>query len=98
MYVGGSSSISVIDARHCHTGDLRGCTTQPSALTPPVVTVGLDPLDAVADSSHDTLYVTDSAFGNSRGALSMIDTAHCDGADTSDCAAQTPVTAPMPLP
>ncbi len=144
VYVGGSSSISVIDARHCYAGDLHGCATQAPAaipvgssssltttpntlyattipafnlpgtvavidtrhcnaadtsqctsITPPMITIGLDPLDVVADPAHDTLYVTDSAFGNSQGALSMIDTSHCQGADTSDCAAHTPLTTPM---
>ena len=143
VYVAGSSSISVIDARHCHAGDLRGCpqapaaipvgssfsltttpdtlyataiqavnlpgdvavidtrhcnaadTSQCASITPAMVTVGLDPLDVIADPAHDTLYVTDSAFGNSQGALSMIDTSHCQGADTSDCEAQTPLTTPM---
>jgi DNA-binding beta-propeller fold protein YncE len=144
VYVAGATSISVIDARHCHAGDLQGCATQAPAaipvgssfsltttpdtlyaatippnnlpggvavidtrhcnaadtsqcasITPAVVTVGLDPLDVIADFAHRTLYVTDSAFGNSRGALSMVDISHCNGTDTSNCVAQTPLTTPM---
>jgi DNA-binding beta-propeller fold protein YncE len=83
--------VAVIDTRRCNAADTSRC----ASIEPPMVTVGLDPLDAVADSAHHTLYVTDSAFGNSRGALSMIGTSHCTGADTSDCAAQTPLTTPM---
>lgn len=37
----------------------------------------------------------DNAQGEGAGLLSMIDTTHCNGDDTSDCASQTPPTTPM---
>jgi len=83
--------VSVIDTQHCQAADTSRCASQ----SPPEVPVGLFPEDAAVDLDHHTLYVIDNAFGNSTGMLSMIDTTHCNGDDTSDCANQTPGAIPM---
>ena len=99
LYSTGSESfttpgwVSVIDTRHCQAADTSQCATQTN---PPKVTVGLFPQDAAVDIAHHTLYVPDNANGNSPGQLSMIDTTHCNGDDTSDCASQIAATIPMP--
>jgi DNA-binding beta-propeller fold protein YncE len=83
--------VDVIGTRHCQAADTTQCATQ----NPPTVTVGLVPTDIAVDLAHHTLYVPDNARGESAGLLSMIDTTHCNGDDTSDCANQIPPTTPM---
>ena len=83
--------MDVIDTRHCQAADTTQCATQ----NPAAVTVGLVPTDTAVDVAHHTLYVPDNAQGEGAGLLSMIDTTHCNGGDTSDCASQTPPTTPM---
>jgi DNA-binding beta-propeller fold protein YncE len=83
--------VIVIDTRHCRAADTTQCAIQ----HPPKVTVGAGPTATAADLAHHTLYVPDNANGDSAGLLSMIDTTHCNGDDTSDCAGQIPHTTPM---
>jgi DNA-binding beta-propeller fold protein YncE len=59
------------------------------------VTAGLFPENAAVDLIHHTLYVLDSAGGDSPGQLSTINTRRCNGDDTSDCASQIAATTPM---
>ncbi|MGA8336270.1 MAG: beta-propeller fold lactonase family protein [Solirubrobacteraceae bacterium] len=84
-------AVDVIDTRHCQAADTTQCATQ----NPATATVGLVPTDTAVDVAHHTLYVPDNAQGEGAGLLSMIDTTHCNGDDTSDCASQTPPTTPM---
>ena len=97
LYVTGFESpdapgwVDVIDTRHCQAADTSQCATQ----QPPKVTVGLFPDRAVVDLAHHTLYALDFAGGDRPGQLSMIDTMHCNGDDTSGCAGQTPAAIPM---
>jgi DNA-binding beta-propeller fold protein YncE len=86
------SVVDVIDTRHCQAADTSGCASQPASR----VHVGLSPGDTAVDLAHHTLYVPDSGNGETAGLLSMIDIAHCNGDDTSDCAGQTPATTRLP--
>jgi DNA-binding beta-propeller fold protein YncE len=63
-------------------------------MTPPSVAVGLGPADVVFDSARNTAYVTDNANGEGTGLLAMINTTHCNGDDSSGCAAQPSATTP----
>jgi DNA-binding beta-propeller fold protein YncE len=87
-------TLSVIDTRHCHAGD----TTQCAAQTPATVTFrDVDgPISVAVDDSTHTAYVTDTFFSFSLGALSMIDTRHCQADDTSQCATLTAAAIPAP--
>jgi DNA-binding beta-propeller fold protein YncE len=87
----GAGHVEVIDTTDCRAGDTARCADEPR----PEVTVGEDPAAAVLDAAHHTLYVTDNAFGVARGELSMVDTAHCNGVDSSACASEAPRTTPM---
>jgi DNA-binding beta-propeller fold protein YncE len=83
--------VDVVDTRRCQAADTTQCTQ-----TPPAVTVGVDPAATVLDLAHHTLYVVDNANGESPGLLSLINTTHCNGDDSSACASQNPLTTPLP--
>jgi DNA-binding beta-propeller fold protein YncE len=82
--------VGVFDTRHCRAGHTTGC----ASLAPATVTVGRDPTSLAVDAVHKTVYVTDNAEGESAGVLSMIDTTHCNGDDSSGCSTQAPPTTP----
>lgn len=85
-YVANSSSntVSVIDTRHCRSGDTSGC-----GQTPATVNVGNEPLGITLDETTHTVYVADVQDNR----LSVIDTRACQAADTSGCAATMPTVA-----
>jgi hypothetical protein len=84
VYVGGTADIVVVDARHCNAQDLSGCATQ----TPTTVAVGASPnaLGVAPDTLYDAQFnVSDPSVPS---VVEVIDTQHCQAADTSGCATQ----------
>jgi YVTN family beta-propeller protein len=79
-----SNTVSVIDTRHCRSGDTSGCSQ-----TPATVKVGVEPLGITLDQATHTVYVADIQDG----ALSVIDTRACQAANTAGCGAAMPTVA-----
>ena len=77
IYVGNGTTgtLSVIDARSCNAGDLRGCRHHATAPT-----AGADPVGIAVDSATNTLYVA-----NASGTVAVMNATTCSAADTSGC-------------
>jgi YVTN family beta-propeller protein len=89
---GNDNTVSVINTAHCSAIDVSGCDQ-----TPRTVAVGAGPLALALDRRTQTLYV--SNFNNATGdAVSMIDVATCNAADTSGCAQPPPTVTVGPGP
>ena len=84
---GGDTTVSVIDGSSCNGTNSPGCTQSPST-----VDVGGSPAELAVDQATDTVYVP-VFLSDVLGFVAMIDTATCNGGQTSGCS-QPPPTAP----
>jgi DNA-binding beta-propeller fold protein YncE len=81
-------TVSVINGATCNGTTHAGCGHLAATIK-----VGLVPnAVAVNDRTH-TVYVTNNAFGDSPGTVSVINTATCNGTDTAGCGGPFPVAA-----
>jgi DNA-binding beta-propeller fold protein YncE len=82
--IGGQSfsgdTVAVINGATCNGTTHAGCGT-PAA----TVTVGRGPSGAAVNDLTHTLYVANNADGDSPGSVSVINTATCNGVDTTGC-------------
>ena len=78
----------MIDGSTCNATDNSGCSQ-----TPATVDVGGNPVELAVDEATHTVYVP-VQLGDVFGFVAMIDTATCNGSDTSGCS-QPPPTAPV---
>ena len=76
------NTVSVINGDVCNGTDTSGCNQ-----TWPTVTVGASPQGLAVNPSNDTVYVAN----RNDNTVSVIDTLHCNGTDSSGCG-QTPAT------
>ncbi len=72
----GDNTVSVIDGSHCNASDSSGCNQ-----TWPVAPVGAGPQGLGFNPNNHTIYVANTDDKS----VSVIDTAHCSGADSSGC-------------
>lgn len=89
--IGGTeNTIAVVNANTCNTRDTSGCDQTPTLVTVPGVTFNDDfgqASNIVLDAATHTLYIGDANVGP----VSFLDTATCNGTNTSGCS-QTPTT------
>jgi DNA-binding beta-propeller fold protein YncE len=78
----GDNTVSVINGDVCNAGDISGCHQ-----AWPTVTVGASPQALANNPSNDTVYVAN----RDDNTVSVINTLHCNGTDSSGCG-QTPAT------
>jgi YVTN family beta-propeller protein len=78
-------TVSVIDGATCNASDTSGC-----GQATPTVTVGRAPYGVAVDQATNVIYVVNNAGGDTGATLSIIDGAHCDGADSSGCVSGPP--------
>jgi YVTN family beta-propeller protein len=78
-------TVSVIDGATCNASDTSGC-----GQAAPTVTVGRAPYGVAVDQATNVIYVVNNAGGDTGATLSIIDGAHCDGADSSGCVSGPP--------
>jgi DNA-binding beta-propeller fold protein YncE len=83
---GQSHQVWVVNGAACNATDHSGCASAVVAKAK----VGLDPFFGIADDPAHTLYVANNAGGDSPGTVSIINTATCNGSNTSSCAATKP--------
>ena len=79
-----SDTVSVIDTRHCRSGDTTGCSRTPAS-----VQVGTEPLGIALDEATHTVYVANIQDAT----LSVIDTRTCQATDTTGCGGVKPTVA-----
>jgi DNA-binding beta-propeller fold protein YncE len=72
----GDNTVSVIDGTHCNASDSSGCNQ-----TWPVAPVGAGPQGLGFNLNDHTIYVANTDDKT----VSVIDTTHCNGADSSGC-------------
>ena len=72
----GANSLSVLDLRHCHAGDVSGCNAAPAS-----VSVGSLPAQPAFDPDTLTVYVT--LLGE--GKVAVVDARRCFAADHDGC-------------
>jgi YVTN family beta-propeller protein len=89
--IGGTeNTIAVVNANTCNARNRSGCGQTPAVVTVPGATFSDDSGQAsniVLDTASHTLYIGDAA----EGLVSFLDTATCNGTNTSGCS-QTPTT------
>ena len=73
-------TVSVIDGTTCNATIASGC-----GQTPPIVTVGYQPVSVAVDRVNDTVYVADAGIANNSNLVSVIDGATCNATTTSGC-------------
>ena len=78
-------TVAVINGATCNGTTHSGCG-QPAA----TVTVGLGPDGAAVNDLTHTLYVANNADGDHPGTVSLINTATCNGADSTGCHGHVP--------
>jgi DNA-binding beta-propeller fold protein YncE len=78
-------TLAVINGATCNGTTHSGCG-QPAA----TVTVGLGPDGAAVNDLTHTLYVANNADGDHPGTVSLINTATCNGADSTGCHGHVP--------
>jgi DNA-binding beta-propeller fold protein YncE len=87
---GTANTIAVVNANTCNARNTSGCGQTPAVVTVPGATFNDDSGQAsniVLDTADQTLYIGDAA----EGPVSFLDTATCNGTNTSGCS-QTPTT------
>jgi DNA-binding beta-propeller fold protein YncE len=87
---GTENTIAVVNANTCNARNTSGCGQTPAVVTVPGATFSDDTGQAsniVLDTATHTLYIGDAA----EGLVSFLDTATCNGTNTSGCS-QTPTT------
>src|ERR1700729_2344906 len=85
----GDNTVSVVDARHCNSLDTSGC-----AQTPATVATGGGPFAiAISDATH-TAYVANQ----NDNSVSVLNTATCNGRNSSGCPQAAPTVAAGPAP
>jgi DNA-binding beta-propeller fold protein YncE len=82
-------TVSVIDVRACNGQVATGCAT-----TPPALTAGNAPLEAIVDPATHTLYVDN----DDDGTMSVFDASTCNAAITTGCGQTAPTTRMGPIP
>ena len=85
IYIATDGPLEVIDAATCNATTTAGCSH--------TATVPAGGRSVAVDPSTDTIYALNNQPDGS-GYVSVIDGRHCNGADTSGCAAQTSTTVP----
>lgn len=85
IYVATDGPLEVIDAATCNAATTAGCSH--------TATVPAGGRSVAVDPSTDTIYALNNQPDGS-GYVSVIDGRHCNGADTSGCAAQTSTSIP----
>jgi DNA-binding beta-propeller fold protein YncE len=83
------NTVSVVDARHCNSLDTSGC-----AQTPATVATGGGPFAIALNDATHTAYVANQ----NDDTVSVIDTATCNGRNSSGCAHAGPTVAAGPTP
>jgi DNA-binding beta-propeller fold protein YncE len=87
---GTGNTIAVVNANTCNARNTSGCGQTPAIVTVPGATWNDDfgqASNIVLDTANHTLYIGDAA----EGPVSFLDTATCNGMNTSGCS-QTPTT------
>jgi DNA-binding beta-propeller fold protein YncE len=69
-------TVSMIDARTCHAGDISGCSR-----TPPTAAAGAFPIAVAVDPDTNTVYIAD----NGKPVVSVINGAACNAMKTTGC-------------
>jgi DNA-binding beta-propeller fold protein YncE len=78
-------TVSVVNGATCDAAVHTGCTPVAEAK------VGPGPFSLTVDDSTSSVYVANTANGDAPGTLSVIDSATCNGTDTTGCAMSHPV-------
>ena len=87
---GSENTIAVVNAKTCNAKNISGCGQTPATVTVPGATFNAaagQAANVALDTATHTLYVGDA----NEGPVSFINTATCNGGNTSGCS-QTPVT------
>ena len=82
------NAVAVINGATCNGTDHSGCGHLAATAK-----VGSGPYGAAVSDRAHTLYVANNANGNALGTVSVINTATCNGTDTTGCSGQFPTMA-----
>jgi DNA-binding beta-propeller fold protein YncE len=75
-----ADTVSVIDGATCNGNDHAGCGQLAATLT-----VETGPYGVAVDDATNTVYIANNRDGDAPGTVSVINTATCNGADTTGC-------------